>query len=108
MLNSFSSAFKSKTDNTNGRAWLVNMFVKPDKLYGLQVGGSTYRDKITTGGRDFGEWITSAHAVWSRETPEIIAEFANVNHENLTTPSRELLASCRPFGLKATPLTASS
>jgi len=25
--------------------------------------------------------------VWSRETPELIAEFANVNHENITTPA---------------------
>jgi hypothetical protein len=74
-------------DNNNNRAWLVNLFVKPDSLYGLQLGGSTYRDKINTGGNAYGEWITSAHVVWSRETPELIAEFANVNHENLITPS---------------------
>ncbi|PYS50842.1 MAG: hypothetical protein DMG13_20135 [Acidobacteria bacterium] len=74
-------------DNNNSRAWLVNMFIKPDRLYGLQVGGSAYRDKVTTGGQDFREWITSAHIVWSRETPEVIAEFANVNHENLRAPS---------------------
>src|SRR5437016_399796 len=74
-------------DINNSRAWLVNMFIKPDKLYGLQVGGSAYRDKISTGGRDFGEWISSAHVVWNRETPEVIAEFANVRHENLTTAS---------------------
>jgi hypothetical protein len=72
-------------DINNSRAWLVNMFVKPDKLYGLQAGGSAYRDKISAGGRDYREWITSAHVVWNRETPEIIAEFTNINHENLTT-----------------------
>ena len=32
-------------DNNNARAWLVNMFVRPDRFYGLQVGGSAYRDK---------------------------------------------------------------
>jgi hypothetical protein len=74
-------------DINSSRAWLVNTFIKPDRLYGLQIGGSAYHDKITTGGGDFNEWITSGHIVWSRETPEVIAEFANVNHQNLTTPS---------------------
>ncbi len=61
----------------------MNMFVRPDRLYGLQAGGSAYRDRITTGGRDYGEWITAAHIVWTKETPEIIAEFANVRHDSL-------------------------
>jgi len=74
-------------DNNNNRAWLVNMFVKPDRLYGLQMGGSLYRDKISGPAGNYREWITSAHVVWTRETPEIIAEFANVNHENLTVPA---------------------
>jgi hypothetical protein len=60
------------------------MFVKPDRLYGLQIGGSAYRDKVTTGGSEYREWITSGHVAWTRETPELIAEFANVRHENLT------------------------
>jgi hypothetical protein len=71
-------------DNNNSRAYLVNFFVRPDRFYGLQAGGSGYRDRITTGGIDYNEWITSAHVVWTRETPEIIAEFANVRHENRT------------------------
>jgi len=76
-------------DINNSRAYLVNLFVKPDKLYGLQIGGSAYHDKVTAGTpvRNFRELITSAHVVWSRETPEIIAEFANVRHENLTVSS---------------------
>jgi hypothetical protein len=71
-------------DNNNSRAWLVNLFVRPDRFYGLQAGGSTYRDRINAGGAKYNEWITSAHFVWTRETPEIIAEFANVQHDNLT------------------------
>jgi len=74
-------------DNNNAKAWLVNAFIRPDRLYGLQVGASAYRDRVTSGGREFGEWITSTHLVWNRETPEFIAEFANVRHQNLTTPS---------------------
>jgi hypothetical protein len=71
-------------DIDNNRAWLVNVFSKPDRLYGLQVGGSVYRDKITqTGGREFREWIQSGHIVWQKENPELIAEFANVTHQPL-------------------------
>jgi hypothetical protein len=68
-------------DVNNNRAWLINLFAKPDRFFGLQVGGSLYRDKITlAGGREFREWITAGHIVWQREDPEVIAEIANVNH----------------------------
>src|SRR5438046_636878 len=79
-------------DNNNNRAWVANLYSRPAKLYGLQMGVSVYRDKITTAGGDFREWITAAHLVWTRETPEFLAEFANVNHRavltGLTTNSR--------------------
>lgn len=68
-------------DINNNRAWLVNMSVRPDALYALQVGGSVYRDKINPlTGPASREWIQSAHLVWHKETPEFIAEFANVIH----------------------------
>ena len=35
-------------DINNNRAWLVNAFIKPDHPYGLQIGGSVYRDAINT------------------------------------------------------------
>ncbi len=71
-------------DNNNNRAWLVNLFAKPDRLFGLQVGGSVYRDRIgLAGGREFREWITSGHIVWAKENPELIAEVANVNHREV-------------------------
>jgi len=69
-------------DVNNNRAWLANAFIKPDKLYGLQVGGSVYHDElnpvVAPAAR---EWIQSAHIVWHKETPELIAEFANVTHK---------------------------
>ncbi len=49
------------------------------------MGASVYRDKINLMGRDFREWITSAHLVWTKETPEFLAEFANVNHRQVLT-----------------------
>jgi hypothetical protein len=73
-------------DVNNNRAWLVNLFVKPDKLYGLQVGGSVYRDKISpVTGFENREWIESAHVAWQKENPEFIAEFANVTHQRIGT-----------------------
>jgi hypothetical protein len=67
-------------DNNNNRAWVANIYSRPRALYGLQVGASVYRDKITLAGRDFREWISGAHIVWTKESPEFLAEFANVNH----------------------------
>lgn len=73
-------------DANNNRAWLANIFARPARFYGLQLGGSVYRDEITLAdGRNFREWISSANLVWFKETPEFIAEFANVNHEDLQT-----------------------
>ncbi len=68
-------------DINNNRAWLVNLFVKPNLPYGLRVGGSVYRDEINPiAGPIAREWIQSGHIIWQKETPEFIAEFANVNH----------------------------
>lgn len=68
-------------DNNNNRALIVSLFAKPDFAYGLQVGASFYRDKITAAGLPAArEWIQSAHVVWQKENPEFISEFANVTH----------------------------
>jgi hypothetical protein len=69
-------------DINNNRAWLINAFVKPDLPYGLQIGGSVYRDELNpSAAPPAREWIQSAHLVWQKETPELIAEFANVTHQ---------------------------
>ena len=77
-------------DINNNRAWVANIFSRPAKLYGLQMGVSLYRDKITlpvTGpsGNEFREWISAAHLVWTKESPEFLAEIANVNHRSILT-----------------------
>ena len=77
-------------DNNNNRAWVANLYSRPVKLYGLQMGVSVYRDKITLpntlpNGNNFREWISAAHLVWTKESPEFLAEFANVNHRNILT-----------------------
>jgi hypothetical protein len=72
-------------DNNNNRAWVANIYSRPAKLYGLQFGASGYRDKISFAGKDYREWIASAHVVWTRGAPEFLAEFENVNHQQVLT-----------------------
>ena len=77
-------------DVNDNRAWVANLYSRPARLYGLQMGVSVYRDKITLlgpqpNGNNFREWISAAHIVWTKETPEFLAEFANVNHRNILT-----------------------
>ena len=73
-------------DANNNRAWVAKVFARPTGLYGLEVGGSVYRDKITVSPTaNYREWIENAYVVWSKGAPEILAEFNNVNHVNILT-----------------------
>lgn len=81
----FSKAGDSGDVNSN-RAWVANVYARPARLYGLQVGGSFYGDKVsTTPGTYFNEWIAAADVVWTKEHPEVLAEYANVHHRDLVT-----------------------
>lgn len=69
-------------DSNGSRAWLVNVFSKPDRPFGLQFGGSAYIDRVTLASRrTFDEQIVAAHVVWQKEDPELIAEVAAVRHQ---------------------------
>jgi phosphate-selective porin O/P len=73
-------------DNNDNRAWVANIYSRPQRFYGLELGASAYRDKITLpDGRNFRELITSAHVVWTKGSPEFLAEFANVSHREVLT-----------------------
>jgi len=73
-------------DINNNRAWVVNLFSRPQHIYGLQMGGSFYGDEITTPTAPrMKELISAVHFVWTRETPEFLSEFANVHHRVLDT-----------------------
>jgi hypothetical protein len=78
-------------DVNNNRAWLGNLYVRPPALKHFQLGGSIYHDEISLtgtalpGGQSFREWISSGHLIWTGETPEIYAEFANVHHRSIFT-----------------------
>jgi len=73
-------------DSNDNRSWVAAVFARPARFYGLQFGGSVYRDKLTPHpGQNFGEWITAADLVWTKEKPEFLAEFANVSHRDELT-----------------------
>jgi hypothetical protein len=73
-------------DANDNRSWVANVYSRPARFYGLQVGASVYRDKLTPQpGKNFEEWITSADIVWTKEKPEFLAEYANVHHRDVVT-----------------------
>jgi hypothetical protein len=73
-------------DINNNRAWVARVFARPGKTYGLEVGASVYRDKITLpASSDYREWISTAYLAWTKGAPEFLAEFDNVNHRNIAT-----------------------
>jgi hypothetical protein len=71
-------------DNNARPAYVLNVFTKPDRAFGLQAGGSLYLDRVSVPGRpEFSERIVAAHAVWQQGDPEVIAEIAHVRHERV-------------------------
>jgi len=77
-------------DINGSRAVLFTGFIRPDRAYALQTGGSIYADTITlASGGTFQERIYSGHIVWTREDPELIAEFAAIRHApiGVSTPN---------------------
>ncbi len=81
-------------DDNARPAYLLNLFTKPDRAFGLQAGGSMYFDRVTIPGRpESDERIVAAHAVWQRGDPEFIAEIAHARHEQVGGgPTRSNLA----------------
>ena len=71
-------------DPNSDLAWTAGLSLRPPALLGLQVGGSIYTDQIDLTAGPVDEQILSAHAVLSRESPEVLAEFSRVRHETAT------------------------
>jgi len=56
----------------------------------LQLGGAFYRDLVSLEmGNPMHESIAAAYLVWTRETPELLGEFAMVRHEDSVSGSSE-------------------
>jgi hypothetical protein len=73
-------------DVNSNSAVLLNAFVRPNRAYALQAGGSFYADQVNpTAGGQFQERIYSGHVVWTKEDPELIAEVAAIRHVPIGT-----------------------
>jgi hypothetical protein len=75
-------------DVNSNRAWIAAIFARPVTLYGLQFGGSVYRDLVSPdviNATSYRELISSGYVVWTKETPEFLTEFANVRHTDIRT-----------------------
>ncbi|HEY1265534.1 MAG TPA: hypothetical protein VGF06_18540 [Terriglobales bacterium] len=73
-------------DANSNRAWVAGIASRPSRFYGLQMGASVYRDELTpVGGTSRREWIEDAYVAWTKERPEVLAEFANVHHSDILT-----------------------
>jgi hypothetical protein len=73
-------------DNNSSRAYLANVFAKPDQVFGLEFGGAVYGDTVTlASSARVEEQIVSGYLVWNKEDPEVIAEVASVRHRDPAT-----------------------
>jgi hypothetical protein len=79
-------------DVNGNRAVVAEIYARPAKLFGMQIGGSFYHDEITpdagtaaVAAGTYREWIAAGHLAYTKENPEFITEFANVRQiSNLT------------------------
>lgn len=70
-------------DNDSHRATLFRVALRHDHLYALQIGGSAYLDQIPAAVDVLAdERMLSAFVVYSSETPELLAEFFHVVHDD--------------------------
>lgn len=76
-------------DSNNDRAWLATLYAQPDWAYKWEFGGSVYRDKIGPADGILGsynEQIDTVRLIDTGETPEILAEAANIQHSRIGAP----------------------
>lgn len=68
-------------DPTSNRAITASIYARPATLFGLQIGGGYYRDRVTpANGASADEDISSGYVAWQHESPELIAEYIDVRH----------------------------
>lgn len=74
-------------DANNHRAWLVRLSARPDTLRGLEAGAAWHEDKPAVfygpDRADFRESIASAFVAFTKEKPELIAEYVSIRHRRL-------------------------
>jgi hypothetical protein len=64
---------------TTGRGWPMCMLDRAAST-GCKLARQCIATSSRPTGQNFGEWITAADIVWTKEKPEFLAEYANVHH----------------------------
>jgi hypothetical protein len=77
---------EAPADVNDNRAWTVRLGAKPDALHGLEVGGAHYADQYDPHGEGYRERIWNAYAAFTRERPEVLAEYVSVRHREIGDP----------------------
>ena len=72
-------------DTHSNLAWTLRVYARPSALFGLELGGSVYGDETVHDQGRTGERILSGYVALTRETPEIISEYARVHHREEAT-----------------------
>ncbi len=71
-------------DVNNHRSVLFRLAAHPGEFSRFALGASFYADKLTQPGvPDYRERIGSAFLAWTRDTPEIVAEYFHVRHTSV-------------------------
>jgi hypothetical protein len=77
-------------DVNNNRAWVARISSKPEWMRGFEIGGALYRDKVTAvytnSSADYREWIMNGYFAFTKEKPEILAEYVAIRHDRIGRP----------------------
>ncbi|MEO6940950.1 MAG: hypothetical protein ABI444_12565 [Candidatus Kapaibacterium sp.] len=74
--------------NSNERALLGSVYIRPYAFRDFELGGAGFLDGVILhDGRRYDERIIAGHAVWTKEDPEVITEYANVRHKTINGDS---------------------
>jgi len=77
-------------DVNSDSAWMAQLNIVPDRIFGLSAGIGYYSDRVSPdGGPDIDEQIVSAYFAWANESPEIIIEYQHGSHEEVANPSAQ-------------------
>ncbi len=77
---------QNNQDGNNSKSINGGLFIRPEKISGLQMGFSLRHDNVTYPGPGVGETIATAHAVYINSSYEVLNEAALVRHVEAVGP----------------------
>jgi hypothetical protein len=77
---------QNNQDGNNSKSINGGLFIRPEKISGLQIGFSLRHDNLTVPGPNIAETIATVHAVYIDTKYEILNEGLLVRHAELTGP----------------------